>query len=75
MARQTPVVICYEATRPDGVVWAVKYGRQWHTTQAIELRGLTLATVYNGPTARQPRAYLKGLANGIAVLPTSIILY
>lgn len=54
------LTLCFEADAPDGLVWALRVGRTWHRARAVWLEGVTLQTVYRGPRARQPRAYLTG---------------
>lgn len=52
--------ICFEAHQSDGQVWAVREGNQWH--RAREIRStIPLTTVYRGPDAPQPKAYLRGV--------------
>jgi hypothetical protein len=55
-----PFVLCFEAHRKDGRVWAVRQGRGWRLTRAVDVLVPT-NTVYRGPQARQPRAYLEGI--------------
>lgn len=55
-----PFVLCFEAHRGDGRVWAVRQGRVWRLTRSVEVQVPT-STVYRGPTARQPKAYVYGV--------------
>lgn len=55
-----PFVLCFEAHRADGKVWAIRQGRVWRLTKVVEVR-VPLSTVYRGPVARQPKAYLAGV--------------
>lgn len=54
-----PFVLCFEAHRADGKVWAVRQGRVWRLTKLVSVH-VPLSTVYVGPAARQPKAYLCG---------------
>lgn len=58
--KQHTLTLCYEASRSDGRVWAVKVGRRWRLASHVRCEGVTLETVYKGLNARQPRAYLTG---------------
>lgn len=60
MARLKPFILCFEAHRTDGQVWAVKYGRSWQLAKTVRLE-VPVETVYLGLTCRQPRAFLTGL--------------
>jgi len=55
-----PFVLCFEAHRADGRVWAVRQGRVGRLTKMVEVQVPT-STVYRGPTARQPKAYMYGV--------------
>lgn len=57
--RSKSFIVCFEAHRKDGKVWAVKYGRHWHEFKGVTIR-VPVVTVYLGESARQPKAYLKG---------------
>jgi hypothetical protein len=50
--------LCFEAHRPDGLVWSVWHGGRWHAAAQVIADGVLLETVYRGPAARQPKAYL-----------------
>lgn len=65
------VWVCFEAHRPDGLVWAVRYGNQWVETRQVWTT-IPLATVYRGVKAPQPKAYLRGagIVRGDAELVT-----
>lgn len=56
-----PFILCFEAHgEKHGRVWAVKHGKTW--THATEVRVLVpTRTVYRGPTAAQPKAFLAGI--------------
>ena len=58
--RPKPFVLCFEAHRKDGRVWAVRQGRVWRLTKMVEVQVPT-STVYRGAKARQPKAYLYGV--------------
>lgn len=60
--RRTRFWICFEAHRQDLQVWSIKWGRYgWMTGERLSISGRgRLQTVYRGPHARQPRAYLRG---------------
>ncbi len=60
----TPVAVCFEQHRSDGLVWAVKWpigdiddDRDWIFVRQV-LFYVPVMTVYRGPDAPQPRAYL-----------------
>lgn len=55
-----PFVLCFEAHRLDGQVWAVRQGRSWRLTKTVDVL-VPVMTVYRGPAARQPKAYLYGV--------------
>ena len=52
--------LCFDAHATDGLVWAVRAGRRWLRARDVVSTNLTWTTVYRGPTAPQPRAYLRG---------------
>ena len=54
-----PFILCYEATREDGIVWALRWGVKWFYAREVDIR-VPVHTVFRGPKARQPRAYLRG---------------
>jgi hypothetical protein len=63
VSRPRPFLLCFEGHRVDGWVWAVRVdGRRhrWHFAREVSLLAPTL-TRYQGPTAREPRAYLAGV--------------
>lgn len=53
-------ILCFDAHSATGRVWAVRVGRTWRTTRDVRCT-VPLKTVYRGPSARQPRAYLAGV--------------
>ena len=53
-------MLCYEATCSTGYVWTVKYGTNAEQTAKYVVVGIPMTTVFRGPKARQPRAYLRG---------------
>ena len=55
-----PFILCYEATVQSRRVWAVRVGRKWRTTRMVEVN-VPMVTVFLGPQARQPKAYLRGV--------------
>ncbi len=64
--------LCFEAHRPDGLVWAVKYpygeiddDQDWQFAGCVDLRVSALSTVYRGTGPVQPRAYLVGLCDRV----------
>lgn len=59
MARSLRVLICFDAHAKHKRVWAVRVGAKWRTTKHVVCDVPTF-TVYRGPCARQPRAYLLG---------------
>lgn len=61
MAGLTTFKLCFCMHRVDGRVWYVQIGRgKWKMARAVVLRVPTVATVYRGRDARQPKAYLRG---------------
>lgn len=64
MSRKYRVWICFEAHRPDGEVWAVKWRNEWLTAPSVHC-GVPLTTVYRGAESPQPRAYLQGVAGRV----------
>ncbi len=70
--------LCFDHHATDGKVWAIREGNTWRRAKAIDCR-IPLETVYRGPKAQQPRAYLKGagvvtLRKGIAVITSSPVV-
>lgn len=60
----TPFKLCFEAHRADGRVWAVYFKRRWRLAPLVNVM-VPVRTVYCGPKARQPRAYLEGHASAV----------
>lgn len=60
MKRARPFILCFEAHRSDGNVWAVQQARRWTLAPAVDVRVPTV-TVYRGRDVEQPRAYLQGV--------------
>ena len=55
-----PFLICINyLTEPEGKVWAVAVGNRWHTCRRV-ICNVPIHTVFKGPKARQPKAYLRG---------------
>lgn len=69
-----PFLVCFEAHAKTGNVWAVRYRGKWHTTAQVYICA-PCYTVYKGPKAKQPKAYLAGhghmvkTPHSIALLP------
>lgn len=60
MARQPrPFLLCFEANAADGRVWAVKVDHVWRLAREVSVL-VPMLTVYRGPHARQPRAFMVG---------------
>lgn len=57
--RTRPFILCYEATREDGIVWALRWGVKWFYARHVTLN-VPVQTVFKGVKARQPRAFLRG---------------
>jgi hypothetical protein len=56
-----PFILCFEAHgAPGGRVWSVRQGNRWRHAQFVNVF-VPLVTVYHGPDARQPKAYLLGI--------------
>lgn len=53
-------LICFEQHSRDGRVWSVRFRGKWRTAKSvtIDARHAEICTVYRGPKARQPRAFL-----------------
>lgn len=69
----TPFILCFEAHREDGLVWALLRSSQPHDDGAWEFyRQVHLAcpvnTVYRGPRSPQPVAYVTGSAAQIQIV-------
>ena len=60
VGRPQTLWLCFDAHAADGLVWAVRAGRTWLRAAMVETDGMDWTTVYRGPTAPQPRAYLRG---------------
>lgn len=67
------VWLCYDQTRADGRVWAVRSGRTWLTGTTVESRGVTWQTVYR-PDGPQPRAYLRAESASVAQHGDAIVV-
>lgn len=73
--RRVPWVLCFEQHRTDGLVWALRFGRRWYVAAHVEFRDIpTMDTEYRGPTAKQPRAVLRGHARKLFELPDHKLL-
>jgi hypothetical protein len=46
-------------SEPRGRVWAIETGKRYLTAREVRV-SIPLETVFRGPTARQPKAYLRG---------------
>ncbi len=65
MDRSTVTVwICYEASRADGLVWAIRHGRRWLNAAHVDTLNMDWQTVYR-PRGPQPKAYLRGQARSV----------
>lgn len=79
MADRVPFVLCFEAHRPDGAVWAVlreaepREDGPWEFFAAVDMQ-VPAMTVYRGPQAAQPRAYLMGEASRFEIAWPGTIL-
>jgi hypothetical protein len=60
VGRPQTLWLCFDAHAADGRVWAIRAGRMWLRAAVVETDGVEWATIYRGPRARQPRAYLRG---------------
>lgn len=65
--------LCFEAHRPDGLVWALKHpvsdvdnDESWTLYRAVDVY-VPIASVYRGQQANQPKAYFTGVASDIQV--------
>lgn len=55
------VIVCIDRfDAKDGRVWGVRTGRKWLTAKTVHV-WIDMETVFKGPTARQPKAYLEGV--------------
>lgn len=50
-------ILCFEAHHRDGRVWAIRHRNRWIRAKRVKVSA-DHVTVYRGPEARQPRAYL-----------------
>ncbi len=61
MATAAPFILCFERRHaPKGRVWAVKQGRRWRLAAEVVVQ-VPVETVFRGPDAKQPIAYLQGV--------------
>ena len=74
VGRPQTLWLCFDAHAADGLVWAVRAGRTWLRAAVVETDGIEWMTVYRGPRARQPRAYLRGAGYVIRHADGSITL-
>lgn len=58
--------LCFDAHRTDNQVWAIRHGNQWHRAKSVDAR-IPMQTVYRGPQAKQPKAYLVGQAQRVTI--------
>ena len=63
--------VCFEAHRKDFNVWAVKAplgdiddDQDWQLSPSV-LISVPVTTIYRGPQAKQPRAYLTGVCHAV----------
>lgn len=61
-ARSKAIVVCFEAHREDGLVWAVKTGGRWTLTAAVDIQ-VGMRSVYRGRSATQPKAFFVGMGH------------
>lgn len=66
------VWLSFDSHASDGQVWSIRAGRTWHRAADVRIH-IPMQTVYKGPQAKQPKAYLKGqgtcaIRQGVAVL-------
>ncbi len=55
------VILCINRfDAEDGHVWLVRSGRKWLTAKRVKV-DIDMETVFKGPNARQPKAYLRGV--------------
>lgn len=67
---RSPVWLCFEKDHQHGRgVWAVKYKGKWINGDAITCK-VSTRTRYRGKHARQPKAYLFGLASSVVKTPS-----
>ncbi len=58
MPKPAFTLVCFEAHADDGYVWAVRHRGRWSRWRQVSITAPSVS-VYRGPTARQPRAYLQ----------------
>jgi hypothetical protein len=51
-------ILCFEAHRPDGRVWAIRHRGKWTRAARVIVNAPTY-TEYRGKDARQPKAFLR----------------
>ena len=68
-----PFILCFDALRADCAVWSVRTGGKWLNASSVVV-DVPIETVYKGATARQPRAFMRGVgvvrrsdANGLII--------
>ncbi len=55
------VILCVDRfDARDGAIWAVRSGRTWLNARIVNVE-IQMETVFKGPHARQPKAYLTGI--------------
>lgn len=52
-------ILCFDAHRCDGLVWSVKQRNKWVSAKTVVVN-VPIQTVYRGPDARQPKAFMEG---------------
>lgn len=60
MKKPKPFIVCFDAHRPDGKVWAVQQSRRWLCAASVHVQ-VPLTSVYLGPDVAQPKAYFQGV--------------
>lgn len=73
MSGMHPFILCFDNHKADGKVWCVKWKGAWRCAGMIQCF-VPLSSVYKGPMARQPKAYLQGLATSVTRHPKSRIV-
>ncbi len=62
-------LLCFEAHRKDGKVWSIRHNGTWSHWARVVCE-VPMLTVYKGPKAKQPRAYLTPLWKKVSVKPS-----
>lgn len=60
MRKAKPFIVCFDAHRSDGKVWAIQQSRRWLCVPNVYITVPT-TSVYLGRDAKDPKAYFQGV--------------